>query len=203
MKSPFYVIREFISPLLCEGLIANLDWNVPDLDKEGNPIKTFKTNDRGQQVLYDRFVSIIPTLEQYYSFSYRGMEDIIFEWFPEGSSGIVQCENSSYVRRKWLRTKQRDFTGILFLSDYQDKVPFDNEYEVYGGKFEFPQHHFGFNPQRGTLIVFPSDPHFLNITSQIYAGDLFQARFQLAAQVPYLYDPKEFPGNYTTWFNNL
>jgi len=202
-KSPFYVIQEFISPQLCEHVVALLDWNEPDTNREGKPIKTVKSSERAQQILYERIINTLPEIQSHYGFTYKGTEDIIFEWFPSESCGTIQSENSSYLRRKWLRTKQRDITGVLFLSDYQDKIPFDNEYEVYGGKLEFPQHQFGFNPQRGTLIFFPSDPHFLNITTQIYAGDLYQARIQITAQTPYLYDARNFPGNYQTWFNNL
>jgi hypothetical protein len=100
-----------------------------------------------------------------------------------------------------MRLYNRDFTGVIFLSDYQEQVPFDDEYEVFGGKLEFYSHKFGFNPQRGTLIIFPSDPHFINATSPIQAGDLFQIRFHITCTQPYLYNPKNFPGNYTTWFN--
>ena len=128
------------------------------------------------------------------------MERVQFEWYPQGSVGEAHAENSNFLRGKWLRTKQRDLTAVLFLSDYQDADTLEEEFEVYGGKLEFPQHKFGFNPMRGTLVVFPSDPHFINITSGVFVGDLFQARIQLAAQVPYLYQPQDFPGNYTMWF---
>jgi hypothetical protein len=89
---------------------------------------------------------------------------------------------------------------VLFLSDYQESPSFDSEYEVYGGKLEFPQHAFGFNPRRGTLVLFPSDPHFINVTSDVFVGELFQSRLQLAASTPYFYDSEMFPGNYTQWF---
>jgi hypothetical protein len=139
----------------------------------------------------------------YYQQAYKGTERMQFEWYPEGCTSEFVCENSEFLRQKWLRTKARDFTCILFLSDYQEKIPFEQEFEVYGGKLEFVQHKFGFNPKRGTLIVFPSDPHFINITTPILAGDLFQVRIQIAAKSPYLYNPQDFPGNYTTWFKGL
>lgn len=126
-----------------------------------------------------------------------------FEWFPEESKGDFICENSEYLRHKWLRTRQRDLTGIIFLSDYQESLPFEQDYEVYGGKLEFVQHHFSFQPKRGTLIIFPSDPHFINITSKIIAGDLFQVRFHIAATQSYLYNPTVFPGDYSSWFKGM
>lgn len=201
VKSPFYVVPEFISPLLCEEIIDMCNFSYPDMDKDGHYVATHRTSDLAENVLYERLQLLLPELQAYYQILYKGTERIQFEWFPEEAKGDFICENSNHVRGKWLRTKQRDLTGILFLSDYQDTIPFDNEFEVYGGKLEFVQHHFGFNPQRGTLIVFPSCPHFINITTPVLFGDLYQARIQIAAHTPYLYTPELFPGNYTTWFD--
>jgi len=53
------------------------------------------------------------------------------------------------------------------------------------------------------LILFPSEPHFINGTTPIHAGDSFQVRFHVAASEPFLYDPADFPGDYTTWFEEI
>lgn len=200
MKSPFYVVEDFVSPLMCEDLVDIANFTVPDVDPDGRPLVTIRTHDNIQQALYERFYSLIPSLEQYYGFTYKGMEQINVEWLPEGSTLSPHAENSSYVRSKWLRTKHRDFTGVLFMSDYQKSPSFDDEFEVYGGKLEFPQHQFGFNPTRGTLIVFPSDPHFINLSSTVMAGNLYQARFQIASEPLFLYDSTQYKGNFKTWF---
>lgn len=201
-KSPFYIVEEFLSPLLCEEIIDILDYNIPDADKDGFDVKTTKTSERAEAIVYERLLLTLPELQAYYQFAYKGTERIAFEWFPEGSQGQFICENSEYMRKKWLRTKNRDFTGIIFMCDYQETIPFEKDFEVYGGKLEFVQHRFGFNPQRGTMVVFPSDPHFINITTEVFAGELFQARLQIAAQKPFIYQPTMFPGNYTTWFSS-
>lgn len=200
VKSPFYIIKEFISPLMCEELIDICDFTVPDLDKTNKEVKTIKTSEGAEAIIYERILKLLPNLQSYYGFEYKGTERVTFEWFPPESKGEFQCENSNFLRGKWLRTKQRDFSGMLFLTDYQEKIPFENTFEAYGGKLEFPQHLFSFQPQRGTLVIFPSDPHFINITSTVFAGDLFQARLHIAAQTPWLYQPQQFQGNYTTWF---
>ncbi len=202
-KSPFYIVEEFVSPLLCEELIEICDFTVPDSDTDGKYVKTMKSSERAEAIIYERLLLLLPELQAHYQFLYKGTKPVLFEWIPEGSRGDMGAENSNYVRGKWLRTKQRDFTGILFLCDYQDQIPFEQDFEVYGGKLEFPQHAFGFNPRRGTLVVFPSDPHFINVTADAVVGDLFQARIQIAAREPYLYDPQKFPGNYTNWFTDL
>lgn len=201
IKSPFYVIEDFVSPLMCEDILDACDFNVPDQDKEGEEVLTTKTSDRAEAAIFNRLQQIIPDLEKYYELEYKGTERIQFEWFPTGSSSQPQSENAVFVRGKWLRVRNRDLSAILFLTDYQDTPPFEGEYEVYGGKLEFPQHKFGFNPRRGTLVVFPSDPHFINLTSAVFAGDAFQARIQMAAKAPYIYDPTKFQGNYLSWFS--
>lgn len=204
VHSPFFVRQEFVSPLVCEEIVDNLNLTVPDTDKDDHPIKTQRFNTLIEEYLFDRIQDLVPEIETHFNIQYRGTERMTFEWYAEGCSGEQpHCENSSFVRQKWLRTKDRDLTGILFLSDYHDKTPFDGEFEVYGGKLEFPQHHFGFSPQRGTLIIFPSGPHFINSTTEILAGDLLQVKFHIAASNIYLYNPSDFPGNFQSWLQEF
>lgn len=202
-KSPFFVVQEFISPLMCEEMIDALDVYEPDTDSEGNPIKMVKFNEGSEQAIFERFQHLIPDIEKYYDIEYVGTERILFQWYPESTVSTPHCESSSYLNKKWVKMKNRDVSFVLFLSDYQDNIPFESEYEVYGGKLEFPQWGFGFNPQRGTLIGFPSDPHFINVTTPILVGDLFQAKFHVAAVTPLLFNPQKFPGDYREWFKEF
>lgn len=201
-KSPFLIIEDFLSPLTCEEIIENLDLLFPDTDKDGNPVPKINHHEVNELIMFDRIRGIVPQIEQYYEIQYQGTESMAFEWFPEGTEGTVVSENSRYLRKKWLRTENRDITGVVFLCDYQETTPFDSDYEVYGGKLEFPQWQFGFNPRRGTLVLYPSVPNFLNKTTTIKAGELYQVRFHIAAKTVLLFDPKLFPGNYKVWFGN-
>lgn len=199
-KSPFLVIENFLSPKNCEVIVDSLGFYSPDVDSEGDPLKMFRYNEKAEELIFDRLKPIIPQVMAYYDTEYQGTEQIIFEYLAEGTTSEPVCENSNYIRKKWVRTKNRDITGMLFLSDYNENAPFDNEYEVYGGKLEFPQHGFGFNPQRGTLVFYPSGPHFINANAAVVAGDLYQARIHIASLMPYLYNPALFPGDYRSWF---
>ena len=200
MKSPFLVFEEFASPLMCEELVDLVNFNVPNTDNQGNFVHTPKTSDASEALLFDWLQQALPMIEHHYGVQYRGMERIHFDWFPIGTSAAHKADNSSFVKGKWLRISPRDFSIVLFLSDYQDKPPFDEEFEVYGGKLEFPQHRFSFNPKRGTLLVFPSDPHFIHCISRVFAGDLYMARTFITCQQPFIYDPKLYPGDFSTWF---
>lgn len=199
-KSPFMVFREFLSPKICEKIVADLGFYTPDLDKEGKPVMMTRSHEMSEHAIYSRIQHKIPEIEQYYDFKHKGTETVMFEYCAEGTPPSLHCENSNWIKKKWVRTRDRDISCILFFNTYQDDIPFDHDYEVYGGKLEFPQHKFSFNPERGTLIVFPSAPHFINATSDIIVGDVLQARFHFAATMPYLYDPSKFPGDFTSWF---
>ena len=202
-KSPFIVVPNFISAKQCEQIVDDLGFYHADTNADGDPIKMMRHHELHEEWLFERWQQLQPDALQYYDAQYRGTEHFQFEYLTQGVSCKPTCDNSQYINKKWVRTKDRDFTGIVFLTDYNENVPFDSDYEVYGGKLEFPQHQFGFNPIRGTLIMFPAGPHFIHANAPIIAGDLFQAKFHVAATVPYLYQPADFPGDYKTWFKDL
>lgn len=176
---------------------------VPDIDVDGTPQPSVRHHDGAEKIIFERLEPLFEDVEKYYNVEYRGTEKMFFEWYPEGSEGKPICDGSDYLRKSWVRTRDRDITAVLFLSDYRETAPFDPDYEVCGGKLEFPQHGFGFNPERGTLIFYPSTPHFINAVAPIQAGDLFQVKIHLATQVPFMYQPADFKGNYTVWFNDF
>jgi len=200
IKSPFLVFENFISPKQCENIVDSLDMFNQTLDKDGNPLRMFKHSDENEKFIFTRFKTLVPDIEKYYEVQYKGTEKMLFEWYSPGVKTELVCDNSQYLRKKWVRVYERDFTCKLFLSEFQDKVPFETDYEVYGGKLSFPQHGFGFNPQRGTLVIYPSGPHFINQIEPILAGDLFQVKFHVAAKLPYLYSPDKFGGTFKDWF---
>ncbi|MNY65935.1 hypothetical protein D3C86_2032890 [compost metagenome] len=88
------------------------------------------------------------------------------------------------------------------MSSYNDARDdsFDPDYEVYGGKLQYPQYKFSFNPQVGTMIVHPAGPHFLHAYAPVVAGDLFYVTFHISSKLPHIYQPKDYPGDFTTWF---
>lgn len=202
-RSPFIVIENFLSPMLCEEIVDEVGFNAPDRDPEtGKALPVSVHDDRYERIVFERLKQVVPQVEQYYGFEYKGTERINFEHVAIGAQIDPHCESCEFMEGSWVKTKARDFCGVVFLSDYNDNPPFDDEFECYGGKLEFINHKFGFNPQRGTLILYPSDPRFVNASSKVVAGDLFQIRLHMAAKTPYVYNPKQFPGNFKTWFTN-
>lgn len=206
-KSPFIVIQDFISPLACENIVRS----IPSSTANGNPTGDFGTNNgfsfaeiSATGIVQEEIKTIIPSLvEEHYSVKIKNVEKAFVEWYPTGAEGKIKCDNSTYIAggaKKWVQHEKRDFSGILFLMDYNEKVPFDGEFEVYGGKLEFPQHGFGFNPQRGTLIIYPSGPYFINHITPVNFGELFLVRFFIETEPFYVYQAANFPGNYIQWF---
>lgn len=203
-KSPFLVYQNFISPKLCDQILEKIEVKEPTLDDDGFATKMERFNIESQDIIFSKFKTIIPEIEKYYDLKYRGTEEILFQYFPV-SSGLAEepnCANSKYLRKKWVKTKDRDITGILWLKDYNNVVPIDVKTEVYGGKLEFPQYNFSLHPQRGTLIMYPAYPHFITAISQILVGELYCARFQVSAD-QWLYQPDKFPGTWSEWFREF
>jgi hypothetical protein len=207
VKSPFLIYQDFISPKLCDHIISKIAPSEYDTDIKGNRIKVEKFDYELEKPLVSNFKNIVGELEAHYNFKYKGLEHLTFQCFPEGMNDIPEkphCENAQFVRKKWVKYKDRDITGILWLKDYQNKTPLDRRYETYGGRLEFPIHNFSFQPQRGTLVLYPSGPHFISATSQVLVGDWFGVRFHIAAEAldgnMWFYNPNDFPGDFSTWF---
>lgn len=200
-KSPFFVVENFISPLLCEDIINRLNHTYPDTDKQDRPLKSIKYNKLTEIRVLPHIENILPKLEEYYGFETNGILPFIFEWYVEDFK--VEPARSAafeFKKQEWVRISDIGFTGVIFLNDYNDKPPFDNDFEVYGGKLEFLTHQFGFNPKRGTLVFFPEVTNFINTTSSVKAGELNQIRFHIVPTKEYIYDMAKFPGNYKVWF---
>lgn len=194
--------------MFAENIIDTLDLNFPDEDAHGNPLKTVSPNRLAEMRILPLLEDLIPVVEQYYGFETKGILPLKFEWYVEGFQTEAAKNLSFYYERtqtKWRRISDIDFTGVIFLTDYNngDSSPIDTDFEVYGGKLEFPNHAFGFNPQRGTLVLFPECQFFANATSQIQYGELLQIRFHIVAETPFKYDPNNFKGNYTKWFKDI
>lgn len=201
IKSPIVIREDFLSPLMCESIIMQLNNRFPNYVND-KPVKTVNIN----KLLELRILPLLDDIitkefQQYYNFTYKGIFEMGFEWF------VANCvpepprvENEVLFGGKWVRTEERDFTGIIFLNDHNDKPPFDDEFEVFGGKLQFHNHKFSIAPKRGTLVFFPSENRFTNNNSLVQHGELNQIRFHVAAKDPYVYDMNKFPGNYSTWF---
>lgn len=200
-KSPFVVLDNFVSPLTCEDIVDRLNLSFPETDDNGRPKKSVTGNRLSELRLSDYLEDAVDITEQYYGVEIKGVHPLEFETYPEGCpASKPRCENSIYANGKWSRSNNKDFVGILFLSDYQEKAPFDPTFEVRGGKLQFPTHGFGFNPKRGMLVIFPGNEYFVHNTSEVQVGDLHQVRFYMTAEENYVYNPDSFPGNYEVWF---
>jgi len=207
-RSPFFVVDNLLSNSECINIIDALNITTPDIDPEGKPLMSVRANEESELIIYNKLMNpgLYGAICQYYGIQYHATETMLFEFYPEGFENSVHvCENSRFNEdlKKWVRLYRRDVTGVLFLSDYVDpstQYLHRDDFEVYGGKLEFPQYDFGFFPTRGTVVFYPSDPHFLNAVAPVRAGDSYQVRIHIAAKTPYLYDPSEFPGEYKDWF---
>jgi hypothetical protein len=200
-RSPFFIVEEFVSPLTCERIVDSIEFGFPETTLDGRPLPTRTYNKLVELRIADVIEEVLPDLEAYYKVQVKGVAPPEFEWYPEGCAATKpKCENSTYSNNRWTRVNNRDFVGILFLCDYQERAPFDPEFEVRGGKLQFPNHGFSFNPKRGMLVIFPGSPNFVNSVGKVEVGDLYQMRIPITTETPFVYNFKDYPGNYEEWF---
>ena len=215
MASPFVVVQDFISNKFCEELVDRFRVKTPNLDKEGKPVKLERIlkPEEGQDILLSKFYQYITQIETTYDCLYKGLEQLVVTHNPENDKKSAEptgCENAEFFRRKWIKKKDVDLTGVLWLKDYNEQGPFDNDFEVYGGKREYPAYNFSLTPQRGTLIIHPAGPHFITATSPVVIGDLYQIKFNISVKNKegglWDYQPKMFPASSNnfiqSWFTD-
>ena len=209
MKSPFIVVQDFLSPLTCEKIVQDITVLQPDMDVDGNPKKLERHHLIWEKEIANRFHDVIPEIEERYNSTYRGLEQPLFQMYPENAKVPAEnpgCENSKYLRKKWVMYKDVDLVGFIWLKDYNDQVPLDPRHEVFGGKLEFPAFNFSLVPQRGTLVMFPAGPHFISVISPILLGDLYQIKLTVSIKekngAKWFYQPQQYPGKWQQWFED-
>ena len=207
MRSPFLVKQDFLSPLLCEKIINEVHIDAPDTDLAGNPKSLERFSLKWEHEIASRFRELVPEIEERYDCTYSRLAAPVFQYFPENAKEPASkpgCENSVYVRKKWVKNKDVDLVGYLWLKDFNGSPPLDPRHEVFGGKLEFPVYNFSLLPQRGTLVIFPAGPHFISVISPVMLGDLYQIKLQVNITtkegVLWLYQPSNFPGKWDEWF---
>ena len=205
VKSPFMVFQDLISPLVCEQIVNRIHVNEPVIDQNGYPEKMERFHAECEDLIFTKFKPHIPAVEQHFNMKYRGTESLLFQYFPVSADMAEKhgCANSHFLRKRWVKVKDRDITGILWLKDYNDKTPIDLRTDVYGGKLEFPQYGFSLQPQRGTLVLYPAYPNFITAISQVLVGELYCVRFNISADGVWLYQPENFPGTWSDWLKEF
>lgn len=202
--SPFHVVENFLSPGQCE-LIRD-EYGVDPCPEAQTT--SLKGNTPLVELIRGCVMDQVEAIQARYNVRVVSMETpSVYQYFEDASkpAEAPRCENSRYLRKKWVRTKDVDLVGYIWLKDYCNKVPLDPRHEVYGGKLEFPAYNFSLVPQQGTMVMFPAGPHFITAVSPIMVGSLEQIRFSMKVTVVendglWLYQPKDFPGDFTNWF---
>lgn len=212
IRSPFLIHQDFLSPKMCDEIIsAN---RIPSITPDNASQDSGKTEKHLLTLkvpLWEMLTDdgVKTEVEERYSANVAKFEVPVLQHYPQNDA--VQyaeppgCPAAKYVRRKWVKTKDADLVGYIWLKDFNDSMPLDREFEIYGGRLEFPQFDFSLVPQRGTLVIFPATPNFITLVSPIFVGDLYQIRFLMKLapkdESSWFYQPSDFPGTYQEWFN--
>lgn len=202
-KSPFIYLEQFLPQMQAMQMVEDVESVEPNRDEKNNPIPLYTENDEVFAQILTKVETIAQDVCRYYGAEYSGVESMSVEWIPAGASIVTHSENSTLVGNKWLKTQNRDFTGVLFLTSHVDATNIHEleDFDCCEGKLQFLNYNFGFLPQAGDLVIYPSDARFANSTSKVLAGDLYQIRFHIVTRTPYIHDISKFPGTYQNWFN--
>ena len=210
VKSPFFVFEDVLSPARCEQLIAELGIRVPSFEKD-RPLKNerFMKDPVLSTPIVNALQPLVSDIEERYDGIIKGIETPVFQQYFENPALPCEphgCENAKFLRKKWVKSKDIDLVGFIWLKDFNSGVPLDPRFEVYGGKLEFPAYNFSLVPQRGTLVLYPAGPHFITAISPILVGTLEQVKVTVklvtAEGGPWLYQPQNFGGTYQEWFTS-
>lgn len=216
VRSPFYVVQEFLSNKQCEDLISRFEIKTPNKDIDGENVKLERLINphEGQDLILNKLYLHIAEIEKRYECLYKSTEQLQIIHYPENDkkpAEEIHCESAKFVKKKWVKIKDVDLTGFIWLKDYNSSPPLDPRFEVYGAKIEFPAYNFSLTPQRGTLILFPAGPHFINAISPVAIGDMYQIKINLSItdqdENIWFYDPSKFPcgtqGFLQGWFEEF
>jgi hypothetical protein len=204
IKSPFLILKDFISPLDCENILDTFGTHYPDTNENNVDIKTILAHPLYENRMWQVLSKYFDYIENYYSVEVDSVSKMDVEWYPARSvQEPSHCDNSIYSNKKWKRVIDYDFTVIIFLKDFNNNRNFDDDFECYGGQLEFLNHQFSINPVRGTAIVFPSNQHFLHSTKSPDFGDMFQLKLHLICDPAFEYNQADYQGNYKLWFDSL
>lgn len=214
INSPFFSIQDFFSPSLCDQIIDEMGLSAPAYEADDKtPIKHERIikGTRFEGLLKKSILDNAEAIQARYGGSLVGMDEPhFFQFFENPKVHCVAhgCENSKFLKRKWVVVKDVDLVGYVWLKDYNDGIPLDPSFEVYGGKLEFPAYDFSIIPERGSAVIFPAGPHFITAVSHVFVGSMEYIKFALklvrdteTGEAAWFYQPENFPGTYQDWFN--
>lgn len=200
-KSPFILVENFLTKNECEDLILSLQHSIPNRDEKNYAIKTIKYNQLAEIRIMPKLDDFLDQTEPYYGFTTKDISPFNFEWYAETyKGGMLKADNALYINNKWVKSRDIDFTILIFLSDSKTTSITDTMFECFGGKLEFFNHKLTITPKAGTILMYPANDHFLNTFTEVGLGNLNCIRVEITASIPYVYNPKDFPGDYRTWF---
>lgn len=178
-KSPFLIIQEFLSPLKCEKIINELDFSYPDVDINNKQLITVIKHNRLQKPIKENFKQLIPNIENHFNVKVNNLTEMEFTLIPNNTEILI-------------KKNDEDFTCLIFLKDYCVSNNFDISYEVYGGKINFLSWGFGINPERGTIIIFPSTSNFMYKISEVCIGKLIFIKFNIKTNNKFIFNKNYF-----------
>lgn len=193
-KNPFIVLDNALSPYICESVINDLIIS-EDIDETKNQTTQRPILDETLiQFITKTVTPYYPKITEVFGAVPNKIENILFTYMSGSSNETkFKSNNSVFMNNQWVRNEYNDFTITLLLTSYYNpKEPIDREFESLGGQLQFPQHNISIYPDRGGVIIHPSDNHFIKNNCSIAQGTCVMIDVLVSCKDMYLYNPIEF-----------
>lgn len=188
LKSPFFIIEDFLSPLQCDRLLG--------LNQVPNAGCCIRHLNEGQfSVVKNSITDYSDQISERYGCELSPDIKLLFQQFPENPSAPAlnpHIDGWESFRKKWTKVKNIDLVGFIPLKSYCDSLPIDLNFEVYGGKLEMLNFNFSILPERGSLILFPAAPNFIHALSPINFGSFEVIKIHCTFSQPWTFDISKF-----------
>lgn len=193
-NNPFIIVDDRFSPFLCENLLNDLIiTQAVDEETPGSYISEV-IDETINILLKERLSPLFSNISERFEVTPQKIEKVVFKYFKGPCNETpFKADNSVFMSNVWVRNEYNDFTITLFLTSYYNpSEKLDTEFESLGGQLQFPQHNMSVYPDRGGIIIHPSDNHFVKNNSAVIQGTCAMIDVLISCDTLYLYDPVEF-----------
>ncbi len=189
---PFLIIKDFLSPTICDGLIRSVkkedDYIDAKIKKENylnytdksiRKTKIYKLDDEYKSIYKKRFLEVQKQIEEYFSLALTTSTKVQVLEYLKGSFYKAHSDDSNmiYKNEELVGFKNvainRKLTTVFFATSCEDNEDFNT---FSGGElvFNFLYDEKGevikYKPKAGEMIVFLSNPYFTHEVLEVKSG---------------------------------
>lgn len=201
-KSPFVVFDSFIDGATIDAIINPIVQDIVSIE-DAEYVKSYELPPELLSSIGNALVAEYPYLSYYYGTQIVGIKKFSVSVLDVTDEPKVHVPNHEWLRQKWVKLNRGDLIATLFLTSditFNEAAAEDAIFSK-GGSIEFTSFNFTHPATAGTLVIYPCTPHFMRAFSEVTHGVGLRIDMHIVTETPYIYDPQQFPGTFTEWFD--